>query len=147
MSACESEPRSSSAVWQRWRLMQASKREKEWIHIIILGIWTQDLWNTSPAPLNYHWARHWTQHRRVEASLHIAHRIKASDNSSCLSLSHSFYTAYITLVEIPCRQNYRPGWVKFTSTMPEWTLSPSFWHNYLPTHCHPLYNKYESSNA
>ena len=46
------------------------------------GIGTQDLPNTT-LPVS-----HWTHSRGVIASLLIVHRLEASANSSCLSLSH-----------------------------------------------------------
>ena len=46
------------------------------------GIGTQDLPNTT-LPVS-----HWTHSRGVIASLRIVHRLEASANSSCLSLSH-----------------------------------------------------------
>ena len=68
-SACGSEPHSSSAVWQYMLKIDASFGERK------------------------RWAHHWTQHRRVEASLHVAAQAKGL-NWFRLPFSH---TAFILL--------------------------------------------------
>ena len=101
MSACWSEPHSSSAVWQYMLKIDASFGEKEW--------------DSNPRPeyqsdtLSYHWAHHWTQHRRVKASLHIASQSQGR-NWFQLHFSHTAFIVY--------KWRFPAG-----STMPERILS------------------------
>jgi len=72
-------------------------------------------WNPKPSEyqsdtLSYRWAHHWSQHRRVKASLHKAAQAKRPQLIPAAFLSHSFYTVY--------KWRFPAG-----STMPEWILS------------------------
>jgi len=91
------------------------------------GIRTQDLLNTNQTLLAtaslYRWAQPWTQHRRIEASLHIAAQDKGL-NWFRLPFSH---TAFI-LSKIPCRQHN--AWADTLTTHHH-----SLWQNYLPMYC------------
>jgi len=115
MSACGSEPHSSSAVWQYMLKIDASFGERK------NGIRTQDLLNTSQtllAPLS----------PPLDST-------QKSRSKSVYTEQHSFYI-YCLQVKIPCRQH--SAWVDTLTTHHH-----SLWQHYLPTHCRPLYNRHQ----